>query len=767
MQVGETIKGHKTGKAYTLTKPLGTPGLFGQAFLCEDRDDQTSTVVKTMRTGRPADDRERFFEEARTLQRVAKVEEQAGVHYAVRLLDTSHPNAPEPFLILERATGQNVLLDILETVPNWDYAPLDEHLALDIALHFARALSYTHQAGLCYDDMKLDNLFWEPRRPDGCPLRIIDWNVTSESSERGGVAGDWARFGARLYEMRTGIRIGIDRDGSVMGEGPRGPRWQRLPAGIRAIIEKALSLAYQDDAVLLRDMEREQVQAKMTWADLLERATSADGAGKDIEVLAPLSRAKPLIEQLAREDPQRERALERCAELRERAETRRGVASASKLTTARGLIGREPRFAAERLERLYAEASKLDPRPRRWLWLAEVAQQNSAVYKAYRADLEAAIVALDRDDPATARTNFAVVEAPPDLAPLTSLRAETEALFQAKNGNLDGALENLEKLQHLFGTYPDLRERKEDLEREQQTRAAREEAERRTQELWEDAKEFDKRSKQQVEQEKWEEAVTELEKALRSVDTLLREGCTPDLEKAAREAKKRNEARLDVVRRRNALEGILEEASRYHTEIERSRKERAARKADEALALIEELKGQINLPHDIANEMRAISHEAKKAKTNISDPRKIALGVQLLLDSRVGELLDQGRTTEASALVKANPLVPALGTTEDEPSGQDETGGLTPPALGTTPPGVLRLIHTLLDQGKTTEAEALIEANKQNRTGSGGLSRISQNDDFPRATEENLQRLLRERASELLKQGKTTAAAVLLEEART
>jgi hypothetical protein len=73
----------------------------------------------------------------------------------------------------------------------------------------------------------------------------------------------------------------------------------------------------------------------------------------------------------------------------------------------------------------------------------------------------------------------------------------------------------------------------------------------------------------------------------------------------------------------------------------------------------------------------------------------------------------------------------------------------------------------LLDQGKTTEAKALIEANKQNRTGSGGLSRISQNDDFPRATEENLQRLLRERASELLKQGKTTAAAVLLEEART
>jgi hypothetical protein len=334
-----------------------------------------------------------------------------------------------------------------------------------------------------------------------------------------------------------------------MGEGPRGPRWQRLPAGIRAIIEKALSLAYQDDAVLLRDMEREQVQARMTWADLLERATSADGAGKDIEVLAPLSRAEPLIEQLAREDPQRERALERCAELRERAETRRGVASTRKLTTARGLIGREPGFAAERLERLYAEASKLDPRPRRWLWLAEVAQQNSAVYKAYRADLEAAIVALDRDDPSTARTNFAVVEAPPDLAPLIYLKDETEAMLQAKNGYLAEALKNLEKLQHLFGTYPDLRERKEDLEREQQTRKAREDAERRTQTLWEDAKEFVKRSNQQVEQKKWEEAVRLREMAFHSVNVLLREGCTPDREKDARKVRERIGRRLEELRK--------------------------------------------------------------------------------------------------------------------------------------------------------------------------------------------------------------------------
>src|SRR5215212_7999809 len=177
MQVGDIIKGVKgqaTGVAYLVAQAIGTPGLFGQAFLCRRTDDNSEVVVKTLRAGRPPEDRERFFQEADTLDRMADFEQRAGKHYAVRLLDQSAPEAIETFIVLERASGQNVLDDMLRQIVDWRHAPLDEQLALEIARHFAQALRIAHQAGICYDDMKLDNLFWNHARPDD-PLRIIDW----------------------------------------------------------------------------------------------------------------------------------------------------------------------------------------------------------------------------------------------------------------------------------------------------------------------------------------------------------------------------------------------------------------------------------------------------------------------------------------------------------------------------------------------------------------------------------------------------------------
>jgi len=84
MQVGDIIKGVKgeaAGIAYLVMQTLGTPGLFGQAFLCRRIDDSSEAVVKTLRAGRPHADRERFFQEAGTLERMADFEQRAGKHY--------------------------------------------------------------------------------------------------------------------------------------------------------------------------------------------------------------------------------------------------------------------------------------------------------------------------------------------------------------------------------------------------------------------------------------------------------------------------------------------------------------------------------------------------------------------------------------------------------------------------------------------------------------------------------------------------------------
>src|SRR3954464_869691 len=147
MQVGDIIKGVKgevAGVAYLVMQAIGAPGLFGQAFLCRRTDDNSEAVVKTLRAGRPHADRERFFQEAGALERMADFEQRAGKHYAVRLLDHSAPDASETFLVLERAAGQNVQDDMLRQIVDWRHAPLDESLALQIARQLAQALQIAH-----------------------------------------------------------------------------------------------------------------------------------------------------------------------------------------------------------------------------------------------------------------------------------------------------------------------------------------------------------------------------------------------------------------------------------------------------------------------------------------------------------------------------------------------------------------------------------------------------------------------------------------------
>jgi hypothetical protein len=549
MQVGDIVSGTNHA-SYLAVQPLGTPGLFGQAFLCRRTDDNTEVVVKTLRADRPAEDRERFLAEAHTLERVAQFEEQAGVHYAVRLLDQSTPKAPEIFLVLERASGLNVLDDIVERVADWQNAPLDEQLALEIACKLAHALTIVHQAGICYDDMKLDNLFWNTENPDG-PLRIIDWNVTSSVAERGGVAGDWARFGARLYELRTGSRIGVSHDGSVLGAGPAGPIWQQLPEGLRDLIDQALRLRYADDDALLRDLRREREQARMPWPDLLERATIADGAGQTIEVLAPLARAERQLQALPLDDPHREAALARCADLRGRAAMRRGQAGARALDNAIQALARdEARLAVERFQKAYADTGSRDPRPRRWLWLARLAVDQAKRYRALRGQIGAAVEALNRDDPATALAHFSAARSgAADIAPLSWLLLEAEAALAATQGDFAGALARFEQLGSLLDQFPDLKFTRDELLRQYEAQQRREAARARENELWEAATTYANQGRSAEAQGDEQRAIQHYERALDALVRLLDGGCSPELEDMARTSKQMLSERLEQLNR--------------------------------------------------------------------------------------------------------------------------------------------------------------------------------------------------------------------------
>ncbi|NJL54276.1 hypothetical protein HC928_03190, partial [bacterium] len=402
MQVGDIIQGKNS--RYRILRSLGRPGLYGQAFLCQEEHGDAEYVVKALRSSADEADQKRLSTEADTLRRVAKVEEEAKVRYAVRLIDQNHEGAPEPFIVLERATGQNVQEDLIETVPDWYKQPLDEQLALDIAWRFAHALSFVHQAGLAYNDMKLDNLFWRADRP-GDPLRIIDWNVTTElKGKPEEQINDWARFGARLYALRTGIPISLDSKGNLVGNRPSGYLWDALPYGIRAFIERALNQGYQKDEEVLAVLERERKQSKLAWSQLIAEAEKAD---EQHSILAPLWRAEQQLTILPETDPQREQGLQQVAQLRQAALARQGKVSAERFEVVRNLLTRGDRgLALEEIQRMEQSSGERDAQVRRWRWVVDLSMQQNQTFNDIQEYIFEALDAFQREDYTTARTKL-------------------------------------------------------------------------------------------------------------------------------------------------------------------------------------------------------------------------------------------------------------------------------------------------------------------------------------------------------------------------
>jgi hypothetical protein len=328
----------------------------------------------------------------------------------------------------------------------------------------------------------------------------------------------------------------VNRDGTILGEWPAGAGWQQLAEGVRDIISQALGLRYTDDAPLLRDLKRECDQARMAWPELIERATIADGAGQTIDVLAPISRAERLLQPLPADDSGREPALAHCAELRQRATLRRGFASTRALDYAiQSLARNEPKLAVERLQKAYAETGSRDPRPRRWLWVARFAAEHGQRYRAVREDLEAAVDALNHDNPQTARERLILVgQADPELPIADWLRAEAESLLAATDGSAGNGVFKHEQLRAVIDQYPDLRAMRDEIQQRHAGQQRRQAALLREQELWDIAQRTQDEAAHAEQHGQDEQAALSCARALATLDQILTEGCTPEIEVVAR-----------------------------------------------------------------------------------------------------------------------------------------------------------------------------------------------------------------------------------------
>lgn len=451
MRPQPNVKGRNDN--YDILQPLGNAGLYGQAFLCRSVSNGKEYVAKFLKPGAPDDGPAVLEREARTLERIAAAEDRRQWRYAVRLIDRSS-DMPITFIVMERAVGRNVLEDVLGDIRNWETGGLAEHEALIIARHLAQALVCVHSAELLYDDMKLDNLFWQ----DG-NLRIIDWNVVSEIASRPeqGVSGDWARFGARLYELRTGERIGLDSNAQIVSAGPSGPRWKNLPAGVRDIINQALALNYRNDMTILADLTREyeflQLEQQNDWDGLLRKAELAAGEERPqaIAMLAPLDRAERLLALMPEQE--RDLAIERVNNIRYQIDLASGRATTSSMASAFKLLSSgNTSLARGNFQKAYHASGGNDPRPRRGLWLVQIAEQQSELYVAAATDLERALELLSSDDALTEDVRSARRRIEFHEASLKGIQAyewlslESQMLVFERDGDLGSAISILERL---------------------------------------------------------------------------------------------------------------------------------------------------------------------------------------------------------------------------------------------------------------------------------------------------------------------------------
>lgn len=556
MQAGQMLTG-KQGRQYRIIKPLGRPGLFGQAFLCQQADTRDEYVVKALRGDATPETRERMFQEARTLEQIAAIEQKRSVHYAVRLIDESDRDAAEPFIILERATGKNVLDDLVEHITDWYKAPLPEPLVLDIAVHFAQALSYVHEAGLAYNDMKLDNLFWRSDQPRD-PLRIIDWNVTTElRAAPQELVNDWARFGARLHHLYTGISIGLDRNGVIVGKRPSGMLWERTPYGIRALIEKALSKGYTSDEQLLTDLKRERDQASADVPALLRLARAADGRNAEVpEILAPLWRAEHLL--AADSTSQKDELLKEIKELRQRGLIRLGQISDDNLQQLEQLLLKGERsLALDQAERLHRRVQEANPQVRRWLWVTQFATARPDLYAQFSAQLLDALKKFQSEDYAAARKILTNMLGSGDEL-FDNFNYEASAYEAAQAQQYQTALERLNKVIPL-GHTKDLLVFKETLEQQQRLQEGQAADRASAAAIYKDTIASSKIAQQKFQQAQdahdYVEARTETQKAIKGLADLQRnyQPYLPEIEQGA----ERLPSGDDLIRNRERLDAII------------------------------------------------------------------------------------------------------------------------------------------------------------------------------------------------------------------
>lgn len=262
MSVGARVYSRDNNQEYRLTALLGSGAIGGVYRGRSDKGDEIAVKIPHARL--PTDLEQRFWQELAVLN---KLGERSDGRYFLRAWRGALADSGREVLCMDLVRGER-LVKIAEGTGT----ALEEGLALEAGLQYARMLEILHGAEISCPDRKVDDLYWDSEKKQ---LMVLDWNVIKQGRKNMDPAQDLYIFGSLWYQFMTGS-LPSPVDERLRQPLEAHPNWPKISYGLQTILRKALApdlqWRYQNSQELREALQQHQFDYTRRADDLLRDA---------------------------------------------------------------------------------------------------------------------------------------------------------------------------------------------------------------------------------------------------------------------------------------------------------------------------------------------------------------------------------------------------------------------------------------------------------------------------------------------------------------
>lgn len=156
-------------ETYTIMKPIGTPGAFGQAFLVKLTQTGEERVVKVI-------SKQKFQIDAQRSDHFEQLRNEIAIMKRAR-----HPNIIRFFKVFESTAELSIVMEVCRGGELFDriqeLGRFSEQAASVVLKQIVGGLQYLHSQRIAHCDLKPDNFLFLEKTPSS-PLKIIDFGMS-------------------------------------------------------------------------------------------------------------------------------------------------------------------------------------------------------------------------------------------------------------------------------------------------------------------------------------------------------------------------------------------------------------------------------------------------------------------------------------------------------------------------------------------------------------------------------------------------------------